>query len=285
MLLLILHHNDLDGIASAAIVYKYMKTFFETIITQAVQYGDTWDPELIARADATILVDFSFPNMYALAIACNYLVWIDHHETVRTQQQDAWYDPTLFGIRSVDLSACELTWNCYFPGIRMPNAIKWIGDRDTWKFNHNPQTNLFCAAAFVEISDPEDPVWNDLLHDGPKEQEMLEIGASLLGARQQRIEHAVKHGARIRFEGLNALIVNATEDISELGEYIYKKLGYELAIIYSIDETFGVRCSLRTNQKSINCAEIAQKFGGGGHPGAAGFRLNDINGLKVLLGI
>lgn len=282
MIALLLHHNDLDGIASAAIVCKRMAGVYSTIITQSVQYGDTWDPELVARADITIVVDFSFPDMDKLAEAADNLVWIDHHETAKKLQAATWDDPTIHGIRSIDLSACELVWSYYFPGIRMPNAIKWIGDRDTWKFNHNPQTNLFCAAAFVEISEPEDPVWKDLLRTilgSPKEQRMLETGAALLGARQQRIQRVVKHGARIRFEGFNTLIINANEDISELGQYIYKDLGYELAIIYSIDETFGVRCSLRSNRKEVNCAEIAQKFGGGGHKGAAGFRLNDMEDL------
>ena len=281
MLLLILHHNDLDGIASAAIIYKYMKTFFETIITQSVQYGDIWDCELVERADAVAVVDFSFPNMKELAAAASYLVWIDHHETAINQQDD----PEIPGFRSIDCAACELVWSYYFPGVKTPNAIKWIGDRDTWKFNYNPETNLFCAAAFIEITTPEDPVWDDLLQNRGKENELLKIGASLLKARQKRIEDVADHGHRVSFEGLNTLMVNANEDVSELGEYIYKNLGFEMAIIYSIDEDLGVRCSLRNKSKTVNCAEIAQKFGGGGHFNAAGFRLNDINGLKVLLGI
>ncbi|MDD3039609.1 DHH family phosphoesterase [Bacteroides sp.] len=279
----IYHHNDLDGICSAVVMQNYLesKGFFVAAIP--VQYGDRWDAELVSRVDFVAVVDFTFPDMNALS-AASQLIWIDHHETAQKLNPELWNDPKIAGIRSIDLAACELTWHWCTIGMRTPNIVKWIGDRDIWKFAFNPYTTLVCATAFLKLTsaDSEDwPLLMDPIDSAKIEDEYISQGKILQEAQKKRIIDAVQHGRRVRLEGFNTLAVNATNDTSELGQFIYTELDYELALIYNIDENLKTRCSLRSNRPDVNCATIAQKFGGGGHKGAAGFIIDNIMDLLV----
>jgi len=76
-----------------------------------------------------------------------------------------------------------------------------------------------------------------------------------------------------------ARLVNTTGNISELGEFIYKKPEYDIAVMWQAVEDMVV-FSLRSdseNPNSPDCAKIAQQYGGGGHKNAAGFQKKNID--------
>lgn len=75
-------------------------------------------------------------------------------------------------------------------------------------------------------------------------------------------------------------------ETENLVDHLRAVSGPEIAALLKVDET-DVKCSLRSRGK-INVAKIAEKFGGGGHPNAAGFsaKLSPdeiIKKLKILI--
>lgn len=273
-MILCYYHDDLDGICSAAIINKV----FGDVRCIPVQYNkDTWDIQDVVDSDEVYVVDFTFPDMEKLAeIAGEKLHWIDHHKTAYEQHKILWNDHKVYGYRNLDNSGCGLTWKyCY--NEPMPLAVVYIEDRDLWKFQYD-KTKSFCAGANAIIEDAYHQDWKALLSSEFDEIILgyVFVGDAILKSQSNRIEKLFDSGYPFEFHGYNALAVNSTSDISELGEYIYTN-GYELALIWQVKGDKLI-VSLRSN--TVDCSEIAKKYGGGGHPGAAGFSIEN-NGFPM----
>ena len=277
--ILIYHHGDLDGICAAAVVSKRLCCY--TIKPVSVQYGDSWNLEDVEQAAKVFVVDFSFSDMETLAkVAGDKLIWIDHHKTAMERFPELW-NSDIDGMRSTEFAGCELTWKYCFYLKSIPLPVKYIGDRDMWKFIY-PDSKPFCAGINAMIDDPLDKNWTWILEINRKEENLVDIiitGEHLLKTQETRVKTLFYSGEDINFQGYKARIVNATSDVSELGEYIYKN-GYDLAIIWNVkNDKF--KFSLRS--KTVDCSEIAKKYGGGGHPGAAGFTISNKYSLPQLV--
>lgn len=269
-MILVYHHNDLDGICSAAIIRK---EYVQQIDFVPVQYGkDTWNPGDVREASAVYVVDFTFPDMEKLAeVAGNKLVWIDHHRTAMEQHMELW-ESDVEGNRSLELSGCELTWNYLQDASYMPHAVQYIGDRDMWEFELR-NTKAFCAAAHAIIEDADDSAWFRLLdkYDAETTTEFIKIGETLLKAQERRVHALFNSGTDCEMFGHRCRVINATSDISEVGEYVCQRPEYELAVMWFV--TAG-RLVVSLRSDAVDCAEIAEKYGGGGHVGAAGFTVD-----------
>jgi phosphoesterase RecJ-like protein len=67
---------------------------------------------------------------------------------------------------------------------------------------------------------------------------------------------------------------NATsEDLSGVVDFLNSIPNTKYTLLYTEDTTGNVKASLRTQTPEINVAKIAESFGGGGHPKAAGFKI------------
>ena len=88
--------------------------------------------------------------------------------------------------------------------------------------------------------------------------------------------HMATKGFAVELEGIRFFAVNWTTDASGLGEYIYKELGHQAALIFSYT---GTQWSFSLRSDTVDVSEVAVKFSGGGHRGAAGFRTDDIEWL------
>jgi len=110
-------------------------------------------------------------------------------------------------------------------------------------------------------------------------ERMAEIGRPIVEAQREQVLAAVATGVRLTDsfgeKGLTALAVRTRRLQNEVGEHICLLvaaggLGYDLAVLYySKNPTTWVH-SLRSNG-GTDCARLAAKMGGGGHPNAASF--------------
>ena len=93
----------------------------------------------------------------------------------------------------------------------------------------------------------------------------------LRAARLHDIRRSVtRFGQKVTFEGHSTLAINRRGD-GDLGEHI-RKLGYEIAYCYIEGPQNGSLVTFVTLiSDKVDVSVIAQKFGGGGHAGAAGF--------------
>ena len=266
--MIIYHHDDLDGITSAAIINYTMRD--KNAKYYAINYGDTWDHNEV-RNEVVYVVDFSFPDMQLLKNACKQLIWIDHHKTAMEQQAAAWADESIAGERDLNYAGCELTWRYLHPATLTPKIVQHVGDIDMWEFTLK-DTIPIAEAANIELTTYDNPMWLRLFNPNFQRHQLdilLERGKILLTAKDLRINKGFKSGTDIRFKGLKVKIVNATSDMSEIGQKIYES-GYDLAIVWRFIHD-KVVVSFRSNRVAVD--KIAQEFGGGGHKYAAGATL------------
>lgn len=264
-----LHHNDPDGRASAAVVRRALGT---SVKLYEINYGDVIPWELMEQAQHVIMVDFSLDKESMLRIADGRrFTWIDHH--VSSLEAMTEVAPHWEGLQSLDEAACVLTWQYFFPNQPVPRAIVLIGDRDIWRMAES-DTRPFGEGLNHENQRPDnDKLWRALLDNDPVLfEQLLSRGQILYKARIEQLRRfARRFGFEVNFEGYRTLAVNRPGE-GELIEII-DEMGYELAYCYIEGATNGSPyTNVMVGSKTVDVSKIAQKFGGGGHKGAAGFR-------------
>lgn len=282
-MILIYHHDDNDGSCAAAVAANYYDRSEFTIKFVAINYGkESWTEEEINEAEKVWLVDFSSDRMEEFVKACGpKMIWIDHHRTAMEKFPELWGSSSIQGIRSLEKAACILTWEYTHPeNVSPPLAVAYIGDKDMWTFEY-PETRAFSAGFSLMVKTPDDPVWDVLLGSEYEEtvNKMISIGELLLEAQKYKLQKAFDRGVDFTFHSWRARLVNTTGNISELGEFIYRKPEYDIAVMWQAVEDMVV-FSLRSdsgNPDSPDCAEIAQQYGGGGHKNAAGFQKKNMD--------
>lgn len=216
------------------------------------------------------------------------LIWIDHHKTAMEKFPDIWNSRSIPGIRSIEKAACVLTWEYIHPeNAPLPETVAYIGDKDIWKFEYG-ETRAFSAGFSLMVKTPDDPLWDVLLGHSSEFKDtvnkMISIGELLLESQNYKLQKAFERGVDCTFHNWKARLVNTTGNISELGEFIYKKSEYDIAIMWQAVENMVV-FSLRSdsgNPDSPDCAEIAKQYGGGGHKNAAGFQKKNMDFPRLL---
>lgn len=263
------HHNDPDGHASGAIVRYALGPEVQLIPSDYDAAPIPW--EALAQAEKVIVVDFSFPVADMIRLAQGReLVWIDHHKSAIAQFEgiaDDWP-----GIRDLSEAACVLTWRYFFPERLTPRAIVLIGDRDIWRWAE-ADTGAFNESLYhLDHQAGNEAFWKPLLDDDPATVDrMIKEGAWLREISLGGIKRLIAaRGFEVRYESHRTLVVN-TSGNGDLGQR-GRDLGYEIVYCYADQMQNGV---LTTNvtlfSSAVDVSEIARRYGGGGHAGAAGF--------------
>jgi uncharacterized protein len=286
--ILIYHHDDNDGFCAAAIVANYYNQSKFEIKFVAINYGkESWSKNEIKAAEKVWLLDFTSDKMEEFVKICgSRLIWIDHHKTAIEKFPELWNSNSIQGIRSIEKAACVLTWEYIHPeSISPPAAVTYIGDKDLWKFDY-VETRAFSAGFSLMVKTPDNTLWDVLLGSEYEDtvNKMISLGELLLEAQNYKLQKAFDRGVDCTFHNLKARLVNTTGNISEIGEFIYKKPEYDIAIMWQAVEDMVV-FSLRSDSgkpDSPDCAKIAQQYGGGGHKNAAGFQRNNMDFPQLL---
>jgi len=102
------YHNDMDGMACAAIIKK---DFIPQAELYGVQYG--MDLKLIKKHyknyNLLFVVDFSFPKEFMEEINNHYgnkWCWIDHHKSAMEKMPELWNNHPQ-GLRDTSKAACD----------------------------------------------------------------------------------------------------------------------------------------------------------------------------------
>jgi oligoribonuclease NrnB/cAMP/cGMP phosphodiesterase (DHH superfamily) len=266
-------------VLAAALVNFYIVDPSETKEFLALDYNSGFDPNLIDKTYNIWIVDFSLnlDVMWALNDRANKVYWYDHHATAINRPILEDHTQNTFGLRDVKRSAARLVWDDLFGG-EPPRPVLYVEDRDLWRFRL-PETRAFTEGLYAEQAKPESQIFETLINEVDSKHDseiarLISIGEVLLKAKAQRIERAIKRGYYGTIFGHRAYFVNASEDISEIGEKIY--MAHPDPIVVVIYYYFGadeVHLSFRSN--SVDVEAIAQRMGGGGHIGAAGASFRD----------
>lgn len=262
------HANCTDGAASAAVIhYKYPQA-----VSYPMTHGDPFPIDVTGKT--LFIVDFSFDaqRLTELKNKAGAIFWYDHHKTsLPSHEKLGWGD--------IDLkeSGASLTWKKEFPGQAVPRILEYVRDKDLfeWKLPHSREISMELKNT-PQLLDPAGEFWKQHLARWSEAefQQMVKNGEVALRAQKMAILMGLKNAFELNFHGHRALAVNWSLEASDIGEYIYKDLAYPLAVMFYFSGknwTF----SLRSNQ--VDVSELALKYGGGGHPGAAGFRHDSVD--------
>lgn len=256
------HKNCLDGIAAAWVAWKF---YDGEIDLQAIQYGD---PIPIYGGRRIYVLDFSFNAEMLMTIdqQCD-LVLLDHHDTAFREFQKL-YAYTFRGHVNVDMeySGAMLAWRYFFPDVEPPIEIQIVQDRDLWRFKI-PYTREWTMAAFSYPFDVT--IFDSLVTRGV--DGVCNEGRVLERKQKHDVDKIAKNVRMMKIDGHEIPVINANVFfVSDLGHKLSES---QLAAVVYTDGIDGRVFSLRSREDGMKVNELAERFGGGGHPGAAGFKI------------
>ena len=267
------YHNDLDGECSAAIVRK---KFGSNKIDEYIpmDYSKDIPFDDIGNGESVVIVDFSFQkdgDFEKLFGITDDVIWIDHHKTSIEKHYPKF--KIVDGIRGEggksNPAGCLLTWNFFFD-VEAPKAVKLISDYDSWTYSMK-DTAMFKMGMDCINTDPITGNWIHLFNGNI--ESIIEIGIHAEAYKKKYYANLIKGlSFKVEFEGFTGIACNAAYVNSTLFDTVEKT---DLMLpFYFNGEQFTV--SIYSVNDKIDCSEIAKKYGGGGHKGAAGFQCKEL---------
>ncbi|MGL0941549.1 DHHA1 domain-containing protein [Vibrio vulnificus] len=262
----IYHANCCDGMGAAWVVHQALNENADVEFIAASYQGELPD----VKDAHVIIVDFSFKQdqMHELASEAASILVIDHHKTAQAELIPLIESGVIQGVFDMTQSGAMLTWNHFFPGQEPPALIRHIQDRDLWKFEL-PGTREIQAALYSYPMELD--VWDKLMELDV--QQLYQEGVAIDRAHLKNVRGLVEYCVFESFiAGYTVPTLNCNYMFaSDAGNIMAE--GVPFSATYQ--ETDGYRkYSLRSVPNGgIDVAEVAAKFGGGGHRHAAGFKI------------
>lgn len=297
--LCIYHRIDLDGWMSAAIVKKAVRSGEEEFVWLGFNYGDSEEElkKILPGFDKVILVDLSLSpelmdDLYT-GMGENF-IWIDHHASAMRIN-----NPHTHGLRDVTKAACELAWGYFFPHQVMPELVRLLGRYDCIAHKGTPEETLvlefqYGAREMITNVDEAFSCLHNVLaqvRDGLIETSIWRNGKSIYRYLCQEAKSIYSTGFSVNFvEPTGRKPGSEMMEVKPRRFVLINRMRFNpvnFGIDYHADGYDGAACfhyengqwafSLYNENGKVDCSEIARGFGGGGHKGAAGFRISDIS--------
>ena len=216
-------------------------------------------------------IDYMFPlEVIKKYIAKNKRVTaIDHHvsmeEAVKLTQSPSF---------SLDNSGSVLAWKYFHPGKKIPLLLRYIEDRDIWKFKMPKSREILSGTNFSNEKTYTFKGFEALVKNFEKtsfRNQCIEDGKIVRSVWDEINKKIATYAEEVMFEGFKCLAVCAPHMFSsQVGNDLVggnKKIG--IAIIWYAEGGM-IKVSLRSRGK-FDVSKLAEKHGGGGHKHAAGF--------------
>lgn len=260
--LIVFHAPCPDGFGAA---YAAWRRFGDKADYVGADHGAY--PVLDVQGRDVFVLDFSFPlaQLEAMRQAARSLVILDHHVTA--QEGLAAFPGAIF---DMDKSGARLAWEYFHPGEPVPKLVAYVEDRDLWNWSL-PESSDFLA--YLDTLPFDFKVWDDLARLRDDElHAILTIGRHMNAKFDNLAAIMAKEAEPVRFCGIQGAKLNAPGVFtSKLGELLYTANG-TFALVWRIEK--GRLCvGLRARKNTVDVAEMARRFGGGGHNAASGFSL------------
>jgi oligoribonuclease NrnB/cAMP/cGMP phosphodiesterase (DHH superfamily) len=281
---------------SAGIVNKYMLEVEEETDFFGYNHKDPI-PTDIDMYKTVIFVDIAFEkeDMIGLAKRTKVIV-VDHHITTKKMLDEihAEYNETsdfnLDYIIHTHIAACEVVFEYFYPLEQINDVITLLGKYDTFRHAGTPEEDkvqYFQNTARIKLKTYKD--CTDLLFaldsNYVLEMEMIDTwvmsGKLIYDGMKNNADRMHKTSFPVILEGKTFLCNNAVGINPKAYKLDYSKYDGYLLFHYNVNKWIFTLYS-DTTDVSI----IAKKLGGGGHKGAAGFHVDNIelflNQLKSL---
>ena len=267
--LVIYHGGCWDGFCAAWVARRALGADCDFV---PINYSEN-APDVTGRV--VYILDFSFPRKLTLGMAflAKRLFILDHHKTAQKELEGISLvhghpDEGTNIFRKFDMtkSGGRLTWEHFFPGKTSPWLVDYTEDRDLWTWRL-PESRAVNAALRSYPLDFD--TWDFIAQD--MASEFIVPGRAILRREKQIVDSHVGFAREVELDGHKVLSVNATVMTSEIAGELAKDRPFGVCWFERKD---GRRIfSLRSREGGVDVSEVAKKFGGGGHPAAAGYEV------------
>jgi len=301
----VFYHRDLDGLASYLV---YSSAHNEIMLANSIQYGEPVIITENSNAHEIVFLDFTpeVSDVERILNNCSEVRQIDifdHHRvsvTIKQIQDSIETSNTMFDrqikfnphIDTKAKGAVGLVLD-YFTTqgnerltrktCSWHKAIRMIGCADVWDFTTIEGTKEFVAGLNLlnpfPLSDTNTVGWARTLESMCPPypsglNETIRLGGYALAARYNRVKNSGDRATTVEFyygdkHLFNCPFVMATENISEIGNYLAEKNEERLGCVGQIIDGKLV-LSFRSVGEGEIALEAALSFCGNGHPNAAG---------------
>lgn len=284
--LVIAYHKDcMDGVSSAFIVrHAYCDRGYE-IVTIPLQYGSESELDSVQMDEDTyvIFADFSLKRdaLIELSKKVKCISIFDHHKTAKAELVDLPENvDTVFDMDRSGAMICLKEYSYWLQPSAEDEIFEYIQDRDLWQWKL-PDSQAISEFLKLKVK-PNDIDSFEQVYNTFNKKEAIEVGRHLLQYQRNQVKAKALKARDLTFEGIEMKVINATENISELGNEICSLHG-KPALLYFVLDDNSVVCSMRSLFSLEDVSTIATKYGGGGHRNACGFKTT-LKHLAEILG-
>lgn len=249
------HHHCDDGFGAAYAAWKALGSEASYI---PVVHGEP--PPDMPEGSKVVIADFAYSRETLLDLTrrMTSVQVLDHHKTAQDE-----LGGLPFVYLDMNKSGAVLSWEYWHPGQPIPELLRYVEDRDLWRFAL-PDTREVAVA--LETYPREFEVWDHL-----SVKVLAEEGKPILRATKQQVS---RMAARARFQdiaGYSVPVVNASLFTSDvLDELAHRYPQAPFAASY-FDRGDGKRQWGLASIGPCDVSRIAKQFGGGGHLHRSGF--------------
>ncbi|MBP6860694.1 MAG: hypothetical protein KBC38_03995 [Candidatus Pacebacteria bacterium] len=261
--IILFHGHCPDGFGGA---YSAWKKFGDSAEYIPLKHGK--EPVVVEPGNDLYFIDFCYPKdvMDAIAADAASLTILDHHlgtsEVVKSFPK---------GHFDNDHSGAVLGWQYFHPDTKVPTLLSYIEDGDLYRHTLPDSRALL---AYIHTKPLSFESWDALvaeLEDSKGLAAAISLGATYREHYGILASQMIDSAELVSFEGYEIYLASASSAfVSDVGNHLAKKKG-PLALVGQVRPD-GIRVGIR-GDGSVDVAEIARKFGGNGHPSAAGFSL------------
>ncbi len=197
---------------------------------------------------------------------------IDHHITMK-DAAELTHAPSF----SLDNSGAVLAWKYFHGNKKVPMLLKYIEDRDLWRFEMPKAKEILAGTNFSDERVYTFKGFDILVKNFEKasfRSKCIKDGKIVRSVFDGIIKNIATHADKVKFEGRNCWVVNSPHMFaSEVGNLLaHKDKQIGMAIIWYAEGGV-IKVSLRS--RGFDVSKLAEKYGGGGHKRAAGFIIKD----------
>jgi oligoribonuclease NrnB/cAMP/cGMP phosphodiesterase (DHH superfamily) len=229
-----------------------------------------------------------------LAVDRPRMICIDHHKSALDKEEELreFCDETYIKMGS-NLSGATLVW-LYFneklgEDLPVPVLLQYIADQDIWEWKLECSREINAALNVFEghADQMRDELERSIANEEEWRRLRLTEGHAIVEMVDSQVSKTAWQAIDIPAGRVTLRVLNSASFSSELGNYLSNESDLApnvIAIIYSIQRDWDVRCSVRSiSGGAVNAREFAERYGGGGHDNAAGCRFKSFEEFRAAL--
>lgn len=301
--MLCFYHADADGRCAGFWVFNSAKRNDGYELHQFIEinYGKPFPIEIVRPNEQVYIVDYSIEpdEMRELLKITQNVTWIDHHKTAIEKYAD--FEHEIRGVRVDGVAGCMLVYaylermtikgegdilpfDYDFATEGAPSFTQLIADWDVWKFEFGDDTRDFITAFNSYDAFPESSFWKsfrlaDMKYSDIVCRDLIREGVIMNKQRDGWAKGYMDLGFEVEFEGYSMYAVNLGRCNSEYFKSLPEgKYDAFMPFVFN-----GEYYTVSMYSKTVDISQIAVKYGGGGHKGAAGFQCTELPFRKVAL--